>query len=174
MSRECSLCLVGQGLEQFRGRSRRCMQCKTVTDRIHRRADSQGYRQAYRATAIDDVRLRHLMGAFEDDPAFSFREYFGDNISDAAIAAHNGSRRPLPVVRNGVAASGVRRDGVSVSGARRDGVAGVSASGAPPPPPPGTPPVSTSTPEAFGPVRVHFTIESLGPFSVSISVWRGR
>jgi len=136
MSKACSLCQVSLGLDQFRGRSRRCIPCKAVTDMMHRRALSADYRMSYLDTARDDVLLRRLKHAFERDRGnFSFQEWYGVDLSDTAIRACDAQQRR------------VRQR---------------SAPPPPPPPPPGAPPMAQQSLHVSVTI-VHVSVTSTSP-----------
>ena len=160
MPRQCCLRMAHKNDDQFPDRrSRRCRPCKTITDRIHRRACEHGYRQSYVLAAQEDDDLRDLMYCFEHDPEFSFCDYFGPRGADAEMT---------PSAR----AVRIQRDGVTVSDAPdpRPQPRGSP----PPPPPPGSSPTPPSGQGAYGPIRVRVSIDARGPFSVTITGRTGR
>ena len=153
MPRQCCLCMAHKNDDQFPDRrSRRCRPCKTITDRIYRRACEHGYRFCYLTSAEEDDDLRHLMDRFQHDPEFSFCDYFGPQLSDAEM-----TRRAEMSRRGGVAVSDAPDPRPQPRGSP------------PPPPPPGSSPTPPSGQGAYGPIRVRVSIDARGPFSVTIT-----
>ena len=155
MQRQCAMCRAYKNDDQFpHRRSRRCRPCKTITDRIYRRACEHGYRQRYLIATQVDEDLRDLMLCFLNDPAFSFYDYFGPHGSDATTTT---SAPTAPVA-------------VSDAPDPRPQPRGSP----PPPPPPGSSPTPPSGQGAYGPIRVRVRIDARGPFSVTITGMTGR
>lgn len=140
MSQQCSLCRQDLDPREFPDRSRRCRQCKRITDRMYRRARAEGYLQVYRMAAREDDEMQDLMNAFVTDNDFTFRNYFGRFVLDVEInarAARCGGSWPPPP---------------------------------PPGSPPASPPGSSAGQNAFGVIRVRVRIVCSGPFSAGFAV----